>query len=174
MSFIPKETYLYTDKPSILAGSCHANVIPSLDEKSKGLFAGDAPGLYFDMEDTLLIPSPPGSDLKLALDMLGTLMKMPITKLFLGHYGICHNPGELLQRGIEAIKLVFNVASEAMKEGKSEDLANRIRERCFPSEVERLSKRNPDIEDNSLYDYITGELIPMWSSGFARYYQKQQ
>lgn len=61
----------------------HPGHIAIFDEKNGGLFAGDAPGLYFDNEDVVVMPSPHGSDMKQAIATLRVLMDIPITKLFL-------------------------------------------------------------------------------------------
>lgn len=146
----------------------HPSHIAIFDEKNMGLFAGDALGLYFADEDVVLMPTTPGSDMKQSMETLRMLMDIPATRLFLGHYGICNAPKDVMGRALDAMQLRFDVGSETMKQGKPEELTSRIIA-SMASEIEKLKVRG-----ESLYKYMTEELIPVWSRGFAIYYQKLQ
>lgn len=146
----------------------HSSEIVILDEKNMGLFAGDAPGLYFADEDIVLMPSPPGCDLKQSMETLKVLMSMSPTKLFLGHYGICDEPQEMMRRALDAVQLLSDVGFEAIEQGKQEELASRIIA-SIARDIEKLGLR-----EKSLYPYIVEELIPVWARGFIGYYQTLQ
>lgn len=62
---------------------------------------------------------------------------------------------------IDAAGLYF-----ALEQGKPEELTTRIIA-SMDSEIEKLRVRG-----ESRYTYMTEELIPVWSRGFAIYYQK--
>lgn len=146
----------------------HSSHLVIFDEKNKSLFAGDAPGLYFGDKDVLMMPSPVQCDLDQAKESLKMIMGLSPTKLFLGHYGICTTPDNVMKRGLDALQKRLDVGLQTMKEGKQEELVNRIIA-SMESEIGKLRQR-----DESLYQYITGELVPMWTRGFIGYYQKLQ
>lgn len=96
----------------IFAPGHHPSSIAILDEKNMGLFIGDTPGLYFGDEDVLMMPSPHGSDMKQSMETLRMLMDIPVTKLFLGHYGICDTPEDVMRRALDAMQLRYDIGSE--------------------------------------------------------------
>jgi len=140
-----------------------------LDEKEGGLFAGDAPGLYWSDEDILVMPSPVGCDLDQAKESLKMIIGLSPSKLFLGHYGICNTPDNMMQRALGVLQKRIDVGLQAMKQGKQDELASRIIA-SIDSEIEKLRKMGGD----DLYQYIIEELIPMWTRGFTGYYEKLQ
>lgn len=159
------------EKLRVIFAPGHASSeIAIYDEKNMGLFVGDAPGCYFAKEDLVLIPTPRGSDLKQSMETLKMLMSIPVTKLFFGHYGICSTPKETMQRALDAMQLRFDIASKVMRQGgKPEEIVNKVIIASVSPELEKLKVRG-----EGLYEYLTGELIPMWARGFAAYYQMQQ
>jgi len=135
------------------------------DEKNKGLFIGDAPGAYFVEEDLVLALTPIGSDIKLSMETLKILAGIPATKYFLGHYGICDAPKKLVPRALDAMQLRFDIALEAMKLNRPEEITSRIIN-SISSDLEKLNLRG-----KGLYEYLTEELIPMWARGLAEYFR---
>lgn len=136
------------------------------DEKNKGLFIGDAPGIYFAEEDVLLAITPPGTDIKLAVETLKMLVSIPASKYFLGHYGICNTPGDLVSRALDALKLRFDIASEAMEQNVPEEIPKKIID-SISSELDKLKLR-----EEGLYEYLTEELIPVWARGIVGYLKR--
>jgi hypothetical protein len=112
----------------ILFAPGHASSnVTIVEEKNNGIFVGDTPGLYLAREKIVLIPSPFGSDLKQTLKSLKMLMEMPAKNLFLGHFGVCDTPKEILKVAFEKMEQYLAVASEIMERTKSsEDLFNHI------------------------------------------------
>ncbi len=154
---------------AIFAPGHNVSHVMVLDEKNNSLFAGDAPGLYFSDVDAFLMPSPVGCDLKQALDSLDIIEELAPKRFYLGHYGICNNPRELTKRAKLAIQRRIDIGTQTMRNGKPEELLNNIIESLEP-EINKL--RQAKGED--LYQYITGELLPMWTRGFKGYYDKLQ
>ncbi len=139
-----------------------------VEEKNKGIFVGDTPGIYLAREKALLIPSPFGSDLRQTLKSLKMLMEMPAKWLFFGHFGICDTPEETLKIAFEKMERYLGIASETMEKAKGpEELLKRIV--AENSSVLALIKERGD----GLDEYLIEELFPMWAGGFANYYMKQ-
>ena len=69
-----------------------------LEEKNMGLFINDLVGNYFSDADVSLILNPYGSDLRQNMESLGRLMDIPVTRLFLGHFGISEKPKEVMPK----------------------------------------------------------------------------
>ena len=143
--------------------------ISVIEEKNKGIFVGDAPGVYLAKENVVIIPSPFGSDLKQAMQSLKTLMGIPSKWLFCGHFGFCETPKELLEVALKKMERYWDIATKTMEENKpEEEIINRIvAENSAAVEVFKQRK-------DGLYEYFTEELIPMWARGFAKYYMKQR
>lgn len=143
--------------------------ISIVEEKNKGIFVGDTPGIYLAKENILIIPSPFGSDLRQAVESLKMLVEMEAKGLFFGHFGFCDTPKEILRTALEKMKRYWDIASETMEKSQdSEELINRIIDENS-STVAQIKERK-----DGLYEYFTEELIPMWARGFANYYVKQQ
>lgn len=74
-----------------------------------------------------------------------------------------------MKRAIDAMQLRLDVGWKAMEEGRPiEEVKDRIIASISP-EIEKLKPRG-----EGLYEYMTEELVPMWSRGFRYYYQRQQ
>jgi glyoxylase-like metal-dependent hydrolase (beta-lactamase superfamily II) len=154
---------------AIFAPGHNVSHIMVLNEKDNGLFAGDAPGLYFGDCDALLMPSPVGSDLDLAMQSLNNLEKLSPKRFYLGHYGIYTQPEKLIKRARAAIQQRIDVGMKTLKEGKPDELLTNLIKSLEP-EIDKLHKARGE----ELYKYITGELLPMWTRGFKGYYEKLQ
>jgi glyoxylase-like metal-dependent hydrolase (beta-lactamase superfamily II) len=80
-----------------------------LEEKNMGLFINDLVGNYFEDADVSIILTPYDSDVKQAMESLKKLMDMPVTRLFLGHFGISDNPKKVISLegyGLKVVKIV--------------------------------------------------------------------
>lgn len=139
-----------------------------LDEKNQGVFINDLVGNYFADADFSLILTPPRSDVIKTREILGSLLDMPITRLYMGHYGISKNPKEVLQRAIGGIQKIMDIAEECVLEGKPEQIEPRVLASKMP-EVEKLRKTRGEV----LYEYTRDELITHHSTYFAQYYLEQ-
>ena len=137
------------------------------EEKNKGLFINDLVGNYLADADFSLILTPPRSDVIKTRETLINLINMPITRLYLGHYGISNNPRAVIQRALDGIQRIMDIAEQCVREGKPEQIEPRVLASKMP-ELEKLRKTRGE----TLYEYIRDELITHHSTYFAQYYLK--
>jgi glyoxylase-like metal-dependent hydrolase (beta-lactamase superfamily II) len=143
--------------------------ISILEEKNNGIFVGDAPGMYLAKENVHIIPSPLGFDLRQAMESLKMLLEIPAKRLFLGHFGICNTPKEILKMALKNMRRYLDIASEIVEKSKApEELI-----KCIVAENSSAIAQFKHRKDG-LYEYFTEDLIPAWAKGFAHYYMKQQ
>ena len=136
-----------------------------LEEKNMGLFIDDLVGNYFTDADVSLILNPYGSDVKLSMASLRKLRDMPVTRLFLGHFGISDRPKEVIQRALGGMQQLLDIGAQCVAEGRPEDIEPRVTASKMP-EAEKLRA----IRGETLYQYTVEELIPHQSTAFAKYY----
>ena len=111
------------------------------------------------------MPSPPGCDLKQSTETLEMIMSLSPAKFFLGHYGICNTPNEIMKRALAAIQLRSDIGLKAIEQGKQDELTERIILSIAP-DIDKLRLRG-----EILYQYLVEELIPVWAKGFMVYYE---
>ena len=140
-----------------------------LEEKNMGLFINDLIGQYFADANASLILTPYRSDVKQAMESLRKVMDIPVTKLFLGHFGICDKPKEVMQRALDGMQRLLDIGAKCVEERKPEEIASRVLASVMP-EVEKLGVARGE----SLYQYMGQELVPSMSRAFAEYYQELQ
>jgi glyoxylase-like metal-dependent hydrolase (beta-lactamase superfamily II) len=136
-----------------------------LEEKNMGLFINDLVGNYFADADVSMILTPPNSDLKASIKSLKKLMNMPITKLFLGHFGISDTPKEVMQRAMDGMQKFLDIGTQCVAEGKPEEIEPRVTA-VKMLEAEKLRAAR----GQELYEYTSEELIPFQSKLFAQNY----
>ena len=140
------------------------------EEKYKGLFINDLVGNYFpDADDFSLILTPYGTDLKASMEALKKFMKMPISRLFLGHFGIAGKPNEVMQCALTGMQKLMDIGAKCLAEGKPEELVSRIYASKVPETEKLLATRG-----KVLFDYITNELNTHHAEAFAKYYLSLQ
>ncbi len=152
----------------IFAPGHHPSEIVLFDEHNKNLFIGDAAGLYFADENVILALSPLGSDIVRSMETLKMLMDVPATRLFMGHYGICDTPEEVMGRALDAMQQRFDIAVEAIEAGESDKLTGRMIA-SVSTEIEKLRTRGQSLEL-----YLTEELLPLWAKGVEAYCRRLQ
>jgi glyoxylase-like metal-dependent hydrolase (beta-lactamase superfamily II) len=135
------------------------------EEKNGGLFISDLVGNYFADADVSMILTPPNSDLKASITSLKMLMDMPITKLFLGHFGISDTPKEVMQRAMDGMQQFLDIGAQCVAEGKPEEIEPRVTA-VKMLEAEKLRAAR----GQELYEYTSEELIPFQSKLFAQSY----
>ena len=96
-------------------------------------------------------------------------MDIPATKLFLGHFGICDRPKEVMQRALDRMQRLLDIGAKFAEERNAEDIAHGVIAGVMP-EVEKLRKARGE----SLYKYMSQELVPSMSMAFANYYLELQ
>jgi glyoxylase-like metal-dependent hydrolase (beta-lactamase superfamily II) len=135
------------------------------EEKYQGLFINDLVGNYFADADFSLILTPPRSDVIKAQEILRQFMKMPLSRLFLGHYGIDTDPKTVISRALDGIQRILDIAAQCVREGKPEQIEPGVLASKMP-ELEKLKKPR----GQALYEYTKNELITHHSTYFAQYY----
>ncbi len=136
-----------------------------LEEKNMGLFINDLVGNYFADADFSMILTPYGSDVIQSMKSLNKLMEIPITRLFLGHFGISDAPQMVIKRALEGMQRLLDIGAQCIAEGKPEEIESRITASKLP-EAKKLLKPRGKV----LYEYTLEELIPHQSTSFAKYY----
>ena len=135
------------------------------DEKNDGVFINDLVGNFFADADFSLVLTPPRSDVLEAKKTLEYLMELPISRFYMGHFGITQEPKYVMQRTLEGIERIMSIADECVKEGKSAEIEKRVLESKMP-ELEKLILARGRV----LYEYTRKELVTHHSAYFAKYY----
>jgi len=150
----------------IVAPGHQPSGIVILAEKNKGLFINDLVGNFFpDADNFSLILTPYNSDVKKAMESLRMFMEIPVTRLFLGHFGIYDKPRELMQRALNGMQQLMDIGAQCVAEGKPEEIAPRVLAHKLP-ETEKLRVAR----GNVLYEYTRDELNTHHAKAFAQYY----
>jgi len=136
-----------------------------LSEKNRGLFINDLVGMNLADAGSLIMFTPPLSDVRQAMESLRKVKDIPVTTLFLGHFGIWDNPKEVIQHALDKIQWLLDIGEQCMAAGKPEEIANRFVAGVMP-EVEKIRAARGE----SFYEFIIGELVPTLSRNFVNYY----
>jgi len=138
------------------------------EEKNKGLFINDLVGNYFADAMAHYPLNPPRSDNIQAIDSIKRLLNLPIQYLYLGHYGICDKPKEVMNQAINNMQRLLDIGSHYIAQGKPELIADKVYEMILP-ELEKLRA----VRGEEIYKYATQEHIPSQAKLFARFCQER-
>lgn len=138
------------------------------DEKNNGIFIDDLVGNYFADADFSLVLTPPRSDIIETREVLMNLLNIPVSRLYLGHFGISYEPEVVIRRALDGIQRIIDIAEQCIKEGKPEEIEPRVLASKMP-ELEKLIKTR----GTALYEYTKNELVTHHSTYFAQYYLAQ-
>jgi len=136
------------------------------EEKNNGLFINDLVGNYFSDCDFNLILTPPRSDVIRCKQDLQKIAKLPIDRLYLGHFGISDEPVKVIKSALAGIQRQLDIGAWCVKDGKPEEIECRVLGSKYP-EVEKLKNRS-----EILFEYTKTELITHHAHYFAEYYMK--
>ncbi len=138
-----------------------------LEEKSMGLFIDDLVGNYFpDVDVSIVLTSHgKGNDLLQSMQTIRKLMSIPVTKLFLGHFGISDRTKEVMQLALNNMQKLLDIGAQCVAEGKPDDIVSRALASRMP-ELEKIRVKRGE----QLYEYLSKELVPSQSEVFAKYY----
>ena len=139
------------------------------EEKNKGIFINDLAGLYLADTGSSWVFTPYNSDVIKARESLKKLIDMPVAKLYLGHFGICDQPVEIIQGALNKIQRLLDIGEKCVKEGRKEDIAATIISTILTPELEKIRVTR----GGSFYEYLKNELAVSMSEAFARYYLQQ-
>jgi len=136
-----------------------------LEEKNRGLFINDFVGNYFPDADYLTVLNPSRSDVIAAHDLLNKARGMSLSRLFLGHFGICDQPDALIRRALDNIRLLLETGEQCLKEGKPEEIEPRVLTIKL-KEAEKLRK----IRGEAVFEHETEELAASQAKYFAKFF----
>jgi len=139
-----------------------------LEEKNKGLFINDLVGNCFTDADSHYPLNPLGSDPEQIIASLKKLIDLPVANLYLGHYGICDRPREVMARAIDKYQQLLEIGLKYITEGKPELIADKVYEAILP-ELEKLRL----VRGEAIYQYAAREHIPFQARLFAKYCQEK-
>lgn len=140
-----------------------------LEEKNKGLFINDLVGLYLADADASLIFTPFRSDVKQAMESLKKVMDMTLSKLYLGHFGICDKPKKVMKNALKKMQQLLDIGADSKGQRDPQEIAQKALAIQMP-EAEKLRVTR----GLKLYEYMSQELIPSLSTAFANYYLELQ
>ena len=137
------------------------------EKKSRGIFPGDAAGIYLDRFNVILPTTPPPFHLEMALSSLKGLIEMKPRWIYYSHFGSASDAVEKLKTYATRLTLWGKIVHNGMKNGED------IETIC-----ERISERDPLTTE--IEGYIAKHLILNRGIvkpnvyGFMQYYQKIQ
>jgi glyoxylase-like metal-dependent hydrolase (beta-lactamase superfamily II) len=139
-----------------------------LEEKNDGLFINDLVGNCFTDADSHYPLIPLGSDPEQIIASLKKVIDLPVAHLYLGHYGICDRPREIMARAIEKYQQLLQIGFKYIREGEPELIADKVCEAILP-ELEKLRLARGE----AIYHYAAREHIPFQARLFAKYCQER-
>jgi glyoxylase-like metal-dependent hydrolase (beta-lactamase superfamily II) len=140
-----------------------------LEEKNSGLFINDLCGAYFADAGASFIFTPFRADVKQYLASLKRVVTMPLEKLYLGHFGICDKPQEILRNAIEKVNHLVDIATEYKGQYDPGELYRKVLS-IRMQEAEKLRSARGE----KLYEYLSQELMPSMSRAFTDYCLENQ
>ena len=136
--------------------------------KNNGLFINDLCGMYLADVDISLIFTPDKANVADAMKSLNRIKDIPVDRLFLGHFGICDKPKEVIENALTKMQQLMDIGERCTKEGRPEDIEKEVYARIVGEADKVRASRGED-----LYQYLSKELLPNLARGFARYYTEQ-
>lgn len=96
---------------------------------SRGIFTGDAAGIYLNRVDLVVPTTPPPFRLDIALASLEKLISLNPRFLYYSHFGKVYNATERLQAYVNQLKLWTEIAKQGIEKGETvEAVSKRILE----------------------------------------------
>jgi len=147
----------------------HANHHLSVyEERNKGLFTGDAVGMYFS--DEFLFPEavPYDFNLRLALESIEKLKQLPLEILYFSHFGTSKRPDVMLQMARDGLKfwsgLVFQNRNDAPR-----NIAEKMKETIFAP----ISNQAELVQQYvAQYSFHIEKLLPVAAAGYLDYFRR--
>jgi len=115
------------------------------DNSSRGVFTGDATGVYLKSIDAIIPTAPPPCDLEMTLTSLNRLIELKPEKLYYTHFGVGEDAVNRLEAYVSQLKLWANVIHEGIKNHEDPEA---IYERIL--EKDALTRKAADFIKNHL------------------------
>ncbi|WP_456486275.1 MBL fold metallo-hydrolase [Candidatus Alkanophaga liquidiphilum] len=132
------------------------------DEKSNGIFTGDAVGVYYP-DAGILKPTtpPPEFDMDVAIESIGRLRELKASALFFSHFGMTRDVERMLDMGIEEIRRWGALIQEALSAGEN---------------IKRIAARLVDEFKEDLPfapEWLSEQLAPVMVAGYVQYFERK-
>lgn len=88
----------------------------------RGIFPGDAAGIYLNEIDVVVPTTPPPLRLDIALSSLDKLMNLKPENLYYSHFGKASNASERLKTYVRQLRLWARIAKQGLDSGESVDV----------------------------------------------------
>ena len=135
-----------------------------LQEKSQGLFINDLCGASFPDAGAAFVFTPLRADIPQTMASLKRVMDLPVKKLYLGHFGICNEPREVLETALAKAQQLLELASACRRGCDPEEIMQKALAITLPEAGKLRAARG-----ERLYEYVSQELMPSMARAFAGY-----
>jgi len=137
------------------------------ERRNRGIFVGDALGLYLAGGEVLLPCHPPPSfDVEMCINTMQRLMRLNASRLYFAHFGVSNRVREILQMAVGQIQTYAEMVAEAARENALDSVAERLSAQFVP-------KLEPVKKMPSVYKLVVEDLVPSGIAGFIDYYRKK-
>jgi glyoxylase-like metal-dependent hydrolase (beta-lactamase superfamily II) len=148
----------------IFAAGHQPSGIAIFEEKNTGLFISDLVGGCFTDADAHYPFCSVGTDYMKTIESINKLMDLPLSYLYLGHYGISDKPKQIMTRSIADIGRLLEMGKQYIHEGKLDSIAGKMLEMLEP-ELQKLRMARGE----KIYQYATGNHQRKQSQNFTEY-----
>jgi glyoxylase-like metal-dependent hydrolase (beta-lactamase superfamily II) len=138
------------------------------ESKNNGVFINDLVGNCFLDADAHYILNTRNSDNIACLETLREVVKMPLSYLYMGHYGMTDQVKPVLTRSIKQLEDQLEIGRKFAGQGKPELIAEKIVEYVQP-ELDKLRK----VRGEEVYKYAAVDHVPFQAKIYAEYCEKR-
>ena len=137
------------------------------EERNKGLFTGDAIGMYF-AEAEFLFPEtlPHDFDLRLALESIEKARQLPLEILYFAHFGTSRTPDKMLQMARDSLKFWSDLVYQARNDDPM-SICEKVKEIIFA-----LRPDEPEVVQQDRALYAIEKLLPVGVAGYLDYFRR--
>ena len=137
-------------------------------EKDKGLFTGDAAGVYFPVPKVIIPTTPPPEfDPDINVNTIKGFMELDVDLLLFSHFGPAGKVDKALNAGIDWLMKWKDAVSTMMSDDVSiEKITERFRE-------DTRKELGSDKGMEPLYRWVMEHHIPMCAGGYLNYFKKK-
>jgi glyoxylase-like metal-dependent hydrolase (beta-lactamase superfamily II) len=130
----------------------------------KGLFINDLVGNCFIDADSQYPLNSFRSDHQKAIASIKQLMNLSISNLYMGHYGICDKPYQVMGKAIDNMQKQLEIGRKLILKGHPELIPDEVLKGVLP-ELEKLRS----IRGEEVYQYAVSEHVNRQATLFAEY-----
>ena len=135
-----------------------------LETKNRGLFINDLAGNCFPDSDAHYPLNPFRSNHFEAIKSLQELNELQIDFLYLGHFGICDKPRQVITRAIDNMRQLLDMGKRCVLERKTEEIGPNLIALILP-ELEKMRR----VRGEAVYEYALRQHIPSQAKLFTRF-----